>query len=250
MPAFPIPKPSTEPPRPQRRHYHDQHLSDLESKIITSDLRARTSDSTYTTDFADHPHATSGKAQRRVRRKYDDYLAPLTDLERLNHQIEKYPAAALPTQRDADHLLYLSTYQAAYTTQSKNRVGEFHYMDDRQKQLERQAASPVRVTSLYHDSFSTQPKVNRSALGKLSKAHVMTKSLYQDMIPGLTVKDLFTRDVSGGGAGDKVKGTTSYDYDFRDFEDFVGRETVLPKMGKFVSPVQPQAVKYRRWAQM
>nr|KAJ3422254.1 hypothetical protein HK105_000500 [Polyrhizophydium stewartii] len=241
MPAFPIPKPSTESPRPQRRHYADRQLFDLQNKLLKCDLRPQTSDSTYQSDY---PHYPSGspRTDRRSRRKADSYIAPLTDLERLNQQITKYPRAAPPSQKSADHLLYLSTYQAAYTTQRQRLgVGEFHYMDDKERQLERQASSPETTPSLYQDSFINHSKANMVALGNPGKEHVMTKSLYQDMTPELTVTDLLRGD-------GKSKRGTSYKFDFRHFSEFQSQPK--PLVSHEPMPPVPRAVKYRRWAQM
>eukprot|EP00842_Homolaphlyctis_polyrhiza_P004827 jgi/Hompol1/5345/HPOL_004349-RA len=242
MPVIPIAKPQQESPRPQRRHYFDKQLCELQNKLLKYDLRPKTSDSTYQSDYKDYQHIThSARTDRRSRRKFDSYIAPLTDLERLNQQVKQFTSVPAPTQKDADRLLYLSTYQQAYTTQ-KQRLGvtEFHYMDDRQRQHERRQISPEENISLYHDSYHSHKDANMAALNNPGKQHVMTKCLDQDMTPNLTVKDLFHGD-------GKSKKTTSYQFDFRDFKNFKSGDRVVVQTAAVQSV--PRAVKYRKWAQ-
>ncbi|KAJ3318365.1 hypothetical protein HDV06_000545 [Boothiomyces sp. JEL0866] len=243
MVAQAIPKPYTETatPRPQRRHYFDNFARDLEMKIITPDLHAKTSNSTYGEDFvaADKQNITVSKVARRTRRLYDSHVSPLNDLEVLDQRVKKFNISVTPPKiKNADELLYLSTYQVGYDKKSNKIVNssKIHYFDE----LPSKAQSNNLPQTLYQASFDKQPEVDQAKLNNPGREHAMTKLLYQVMTPNLTARDLFH-------AGGQLKKGTAYRFDYQNANKFT--PSVPAERPKPVFIHSNRAIKYRKWAE-
>ncbi|KAJ3270448.1 hypothetical protein HDV01_007808 [Terramyces sp. JEL0728] len=241
MVAQAIPKPYTETatPRPQRRHYFDSFARNLETKIITSDVQAETSNSTYSEDFvpAEKQYITVGKEPRRTRRVYDPHAPPLNDLVLEQRAKQFNISITSPKIKNADELLYLSTYQVGYDKKCTKTVNssKIHYFDELPAK-QRQSASQ----SLYQSSFDKQPEVDKEKLNNPGKEHAMTKMLYQVVTPNLTARDLFH---SGG----PLRNATAYKFDFQNANRFT--PSVPAERPKPVFIHTPRAIKYRKWAE-
>ncbi|KAJ3309256.1 hypothetical protein HDV04_006279 [Boothiomyces sp. JEL0838] len=243
MVAQAIPKPYTETatPRPQRRHYLDKFARDLEVKIITSDLQAKTSKSTYDEDFVpiDKQNIKVSKEARRTRKVYDSHAPPLKDLEVLDQRVKKFNISVTPPKiKNADELLYLSTYQVGYDKKSSKIVNtsKIHYFDE----LPTKRQSSNSPQSLYQASFDSQPHADMSKINNPGREHAMTKLLYQVTTPNLTARDLFH-------AGGKLKNGTAYKFDYQNTNRFI--PSIPAERPKPVFIHTNRAIKYRKWAE-
>ncbi|KAJ3258765.1 hypothetical protein HK103_003359 [Boothiomyces macroporosus] len=217
MVAQAIPKPYTETatPRPQRRHYFDKFARDLEVKIITSDFQAKTSKSTYGEDFVpiDKQH-----------------------IKVLDQRVKKFNISVTPPKiKNADELLYLSTYQVGYDKKSMN-TSKIHYFDE----LPTKRQSNSSPQSLYQASFDSQPHADMSKINNPGREHAMTKLLYQVTAPNLTARDLFH-------AGGKLKNGTAYKFDYQNTNRFI--PSIPAERPKPVFIHTNRAIKYRKWAE-
>ncbi|KAI8901814.1 hypothetical protein BC833DRAFT_645901 [Globomyces pollinis-pini] len=244
MVAHPIPKPYTETctPRPQRRHYFDDFARDLELKMIKPDLIPKTSNSTYTTDYVpiDRQNVIVNKPPRRTRRMYDPHVAPLNDLEGLSKRAHQFNREnPNPKMKDADEMLYLSTYQVGFNNQKNSiKVAKYHYFD-KYPSIGAKPVHDATPCSLYQASYEKHPKFNPKNLDNPGKDHGMTKLLYQ-VKTDLTARDLF----HGPGI---LKNGTSYKFDFPNNSKYISS---LPKdVPKSVAIKVDRAIKFRKWAQ-
>ncbi|KAH6596309.1 hypothetical protein BASA61_003541 [Batrachochytrium salamandrivorans] len=243
MPISPLEKIPTESPRPQRRHYENLQACDRQNKLLKDDLERRTSNSTYQTDFIQS--STSNLIVDRIcRRRTSLYDAPLAELQRLDKHISKYSKSGKLDHKQADRLLYMSTYQAAFTTQKqKLDISEFRYTNDKELQREQHAVcTEPPPTTLYHESYDSPKTGDIQTLGNPGKEHAMTKSLYLHLTPDLTVTDL----LKGNGKSQK---STSYGRDYQGFENFKHQPQPQPSVLHHQGTPLPRAIKYRRWAQ-
>ncbi|OAJ39680.1 hypothetical protein BDEG_23510 [Batrachochytrium dendrobatidis JEL423] len=240
MSVVPIPRPLSKSPHSQRRHYDTHQLCNLQNRLLKYDLQSRTLDSIYTKDFTAF-ESVSNANDRRSRKKIDNYAAPLADLKKFDQHMAKFPGSGIPSQKHVDKLMYMSSYQAAYTINRKKlEVDQFRYTDDTDLRSERRRMLEYPTTeSLYHDSYTTHQMNQSNELGNPGKKHVMTKLLYQSPTPMLTVTDLLNRNA-------KPVKTTSYKFDYRNLDEF--KRIPQPDMPSKQYPAVPRAVKYRRWA--
>ncbi|KAJ3341816.1 hypothetical protein HDU91_000614, partial [Kappamyces sp. JEL0680] len=132
-----------------------------------------------------------------------------------------------PVMRDADAVLYRTTYQVGFDHAARSSVNRarFHY-DESVRSTAAEYSPKINGKSVYESSYLDYRKVDTTGLGNPDRHRALTNLLWKSRCHGLTARDIVL------GAG-KIGGSTSYKRDFppiRETYTSPAKDVVLPKL--------------------
>ncbi|KAI9206245.1 uncharacterized protein BJ171DRAFT_612885 [Polychytrium aggregatum] len=244
-----IPKPETEDPRPQRRHFINARLRDRQSKMLKEDLRRFSEVSTYQSEYIGDDTKTSYKTKPTVRviRPKLDPDTVLLNLKRIDqivvsdHISKNFKALDVKSdikscQDEIDKYMHESTYQSSFNDRGiyKALLPKFPIEEK----------EPKFTLSLYQNSYVHPRYINSRLCSEEISPYGMTKSLYLQPTAGMGVRDLLHTQ--------QASDVTSYKSDFKlcppieTPEVQVTDEQMRPRAP---TTIVRKALKYRRYYQ-